>query len=249
MRAQKVDIVFAVDASDSMTPCFHKLRDNLRRFIEPLDQAGFEIRYGLLAYNAGFGPDGGACWHFDFIGGSGHHYLMGLYSPQIDPDRYFTRDAAKFLQALDSVVTRGDEDSFMALDVAGDFPFADLAESRRVIAFFSDEKMEDGICGTKPMTEFREVLAKIVKRKIALHAFLPACDAAAMMTHLPKSIITEVPEGDRCWDHLDFGKILTQMGQSISVSTLQMGGEPEYRKAVYGQDKFFCVDKINMTGR
>ena len=63
MGANKVDIVFVVDASDSMTPCFQKLRDNLRRFIQPLNQASFEIRYGLVAYN---NPGQGVYW-FRFI--------------------------------------------------------------------------------------------------------------------------------------------------------------------------------------
>ena len=53
MPANKVDILFAIDASESMNPCFQKLRENLRRFLAPLNQASFSIRFGLLAYNMG----------------------------------------------------------------------------------------------------------------------------------------------------------------------------------------------------
>ena len=53
MPANKVDILFVIDASESMRPCFQKLRDNLHSFIEPLSNASFQVRFGLLAYSAG----------------------------------------------------------------------------------------------------------------------------------------------------------------------------------------------------
>ena len=235
MGANKVDIVFVVDASDSMSPCFQKLRDNLRRFVAPLNQASFEIRFGLLAYNAG--ADGrNAIYEHTFIGGNDPSLVKGLYSPQTAVDHYFTRDPAVFLRALDSIRTQGDENSPLALDIAADFPFADITESRRVIAFFSDEKLEDGILGNEPMAKFQQVLQKIAKRKIAVYAYFPASNAAAAMMHLPKSIIQSVEECAACWDRLDFGKMLEQMGKSISVSTLQMACEPAYQPATYGQN-------------
>ena len=99
MGANKVDILFVVDASDSMSPCFQKLRDNLRRFIQPLNQASFEIRYGLLAYNAG--ADGGnAIYEHTFVGGNAPSLVKDLYSPQLNIDNYFTRDAGKSLSGL-----------------------------------------------------------------------------------------------------------------------------------------------------
>lgn len=235
MGANKVDILFVVDASNSMSACFQQLRANLRSFIAPLDQASFEIRYGLLAHHAGL-SDGNPAYDNIFIGGNDTSLVTGLYSPQIDTDKYFTRDAGKFLRALESVRPGGDEDSFLALDIAADFPFEEISESRRVIAFFSDEKLEDGIRGTAPLAKFQSVLQKIAQRKISLYAYLPASNASAMMMRLPKSIIKSVEEGDGCWDHLDFGQMLEQMGKSISVSTLQMVSEPAYQKAIYGQD-------------
>ena len=231
MGADKADILFVVDASDSMSPCFQKLRDNLHRFIRTLEQANFEIRYGLLAYNACI--DGGKeFYRLTFIGGKDPSLLKGLYTPQLNIDNYFTSDANKFLQALDSVRTQGDENSPLALDIAADFPFADIAESRRVIAFFSNEKLEDGILENEPLAKFQQVLQKIAKRKIALYAYFPSSGAAAAMAHLPKSVIQSVNEGANCWDSMDFGQMLEQMGKSISVSSLQMVGEPPYQKAI-----------------
>ena len=235
MGANKVDILFVVDASDSMSPCFQKLRDNLRHFIQPLNQASFEIRYGLLAYNAG--ADGrNAIYEHTFIGGNDPSLVKGLYSPQVNEDKYFTSDANKFLSALESVRTQGDENTLLALDTAADFPFRTPDESRRVIALFTNEKLEDGILENEPLAKFPQVLQKIAKRKISLYAYLPTSDSAALLTRLPKTFVKSVGEGANCWDHIDFGQILEQMGKSISQSSLQMTREPDYQKAVYGQN-------------
>lgn len=235
MGANKVDILFVVDASDSMSPCFQKLRDNLRRFILPLNQASFEIRFGLLAYNAG-GDGNRAIYEHTFIGGNAATLVKELYSPNIDINKFFTNDANKFLNALDSVRTQGDENTPLALDIASDFPFNTPDESRRVIALFSNERLETGILENEPLAKFQQVLQKIAKRKIALYAYLPASNAAAMMTRLPKSIIKSVEEGPNCWNNIDFGQMLEQMGKSISTSSLQMTREPDYQKAIYGQN-------------
>jgi len=235
MGANKVDILFVIDASDSMSPCFQKLRDNLRRFIMPLNQASFSIRFGLLAYNAG-GDGRQAIYEHTFIAGNAPNLVKGLYASSPDVGKYFTSDANQFLRALDSVRTQGDENTPLALDIASDFPFETPDESRRVIALFSNEKLETGILENEPLEKFPQVLQKIARRKISLYAYLPASNAAAMMTRLPKSIITSVEEGANCWDKVDFGQMLEQMGKSISVSSLQMTREPEYQQAVYGQN-------------
>ena len=237
MGANKVDILFVVDASDSMSPCFQKLRDNLRSFIQPLNQASFEIRYGLLAYNAG--ADGNkAIYEHTFVGGNDPSLVKSLYSSQINIDNYFTSDANKFLQALDSVRTQGDENSPLALDIASDFPFEPISDSRRVIAFFSNEKLEDGILEEEPLAEFQKVLQKMAKRKISFYGYLPACATAVMMKRLPRANIKAVPEGANCWDGIDFCQLLEQMGKSISASSLQTTREPEYQQAIYGQDRW-----------
>ena len=237
MGANKVDILFVIDASNSMKPCFDKIKQNLRRFILPLNQASFDVRLGLLAYHSvKLGRNIGH-QHF-FLGGESLNLILELYKDNVNGDNYFTSNPERFLQALDAVTIKGDECTPMALDIASDFPFAPPDESRRVIILFTNEKLETGIYREKALEPFRRVLQKIAKRRIALYAYLPASRAGADMSHLPKSIIHSIEADDNCWDSLDFGQVLEQMGKSISASSLQMSREPEYEKAIYGQDKW-----------
>ena len=88
MGANKVDIVFVVDASESMKPCFDKLKQNLRRFILPLNQASFEVRLGLLAYHSM--KVGSHIGHVNyFIGGDTTDKVTGLYNNVINDNDYF----------------------------------------------------------------------------------------------------------------------------------------------------------------
>ena len=48
---RKADIVFCIDATGSMTPCFDGIMENIENFIEGLDSEGaVDWRFRLLAY-------------------------------------------------------------------------------------------------------------------------------------------------------------------------------------------------------
>ena len=245
MPANKVDILFVIDASESMRPCFQKLRDNLHSFIEPLSNASFQVRFGLLAYSAG--RDGNNTIYY-FYGLADQNLLQRLYSPQASDEDFFTADATRFLDALDRVPIGHDEHTPVALDTAADFPFAPPADARRVIALFTNEKLETGVLRTQGMECFPLVLRKIVQRRITLYAYLPACAGAALMTRLPRSIIKEVKTGADCWEQVDFAQILEQMGRSISASSLQTTREPEFQKAIFGQDRWAQTERTPASG-
>lgn len=246
MGTNKVDILFVLDASDSMKPCFDKLKQNLRQFIVTLNQASFEVRLGLLAYHSM--TVGWSIGHEHFVlSGDEVEKITNLYHPGIKEDDYFTSDLERFLRTLDTVKIEGDECTPLALDIASDFPFAPPDESRRVIILFSNEKIETGMevnagdVNGKSLESFPRVLQKIAKKKIALYAYIPASNAAAQMMRLPKSIIHSIDEGGDCWNKIDFAQVLEKMGQSISASSLQMTREPECEKAIYGQDKWVTL--------
>ena len=236
MKAQTVDLILVVDASESMGPCFAQLRQHLNDLLAPLQQANFHVRFGLVAYAAGKDRTG-AVYDHTFIGGSGPELIQQLYSPQANPAEYFATDPGAVGRALGALKPQGNEDTLLALDIAADFPFGAVENTRRVIALFTDERLEDGIGGDEPIAKIPELIEKIQQRRIQLFVSAPLSSGLEQLAAVDRAEIEPVNSGDGL-KSVDFKKLLAQMGKSISMSSLQMGREPAWRKALYGQDRW-----------
>lgn len=246
--ASLVDLVLVVDTSDSMKPCFEHLKQNLSSLISPLVQANFTVRFGLLGYAAGKDRTGSIIYDHTFIGGSGHELLKNLYSNQLSSDSYFTRDLHVLKTALSNLNPQGNEDTFLALDIASDFPFGPKNTTRRVIALFTDEKMEDGIKEHEPAAKLENLISKIYSRGIGLFYFGPHSSHLDELSSIPGCQITPVNSGDGL-KNLDFSKLLEQIGKAISMSKLQSGLENTWEKAIYGQDRWDFTKSTNSSNR
>ena len=251
---KRADVVFVIDASDSMKPCFDKLRNSLKSFIQPFREEGFDsLRLGLLAYKAA--PNNGKWAYFhSCVNGDDPNNMKILYGDDDEAkNALFTRegdpDVDGFCRRLDSIRCSADENSPLALDCAADFPFEPLCSARRVIVMFTDEKFETGVLKNEPIgpncSVLERVMNKIVKRHITLYLFAPECEATDMMGEFSRINIRNVPafvEGQSgrtdTWDHIDFEKVLEGIGRSVSGSVLQVVDEGPFDKAVYGQDKW-----------
>ncbi len=132
----------------------------------------------------------------------------------------FTEDPSRVTSVLASLEPKGDEDMLLALDLAADFPFGPLSNTKRVIALFSDEPFEGGIAGSEPVSKMSQLQAKLMARHIKLFAAVPRSPAALDLAQTDGSEIVEIDGGDGLRD-VDFAKLLGQMGKSISVSALQ----------------------------
>jgi len=235
MKPQNVDFVLLVDSSESMRPCFTQLREHLKELLYPLQQANFKVRFGLVAYAAGLDRNGPIYDH-TFIGGSGPEMIQKLYSPTLNAADFFTSDPAVVTQVLGGLEAQGNEDTLLALDIAADFPFGPTDSTRRVIAVFTDEPLEDGVSETQPLAKIPELIQKLMSRRIQLFASAPFSGALEQLGSLDRAEIEAVDGGDGL-KSVNFKKLLAQMGKSISVSSLQMGPEPAWKKAIFGQDQ------------
>lgn len=251
---KRADVVFVIDASESMKPCFNKLREALKSFIQPFREEGFDsLRLGLLAYNAG--PHNGHwVYRHTFISGNDPNNMKILYGEDEEAkESLFTRagdpDIDSFCRRLNSITCGGDENSPLALDCAADFPFEPLCSTRRVIVMFTDEKFETGVLKQEPLGEncsvFERVMKKIEERHITLYLFAPQCEATDVAAEFPRVYLKEVPafeEGQSgrtdTWDHIDFEKVLEVIGRNVSGSVLQVVNEDPFNRAVYEQDKW-----------
>jgi hypothetical protein len=125
----------------------------------------------------------------------------------------------------------------VALDIAADFPFGPLSKTKRVIAMFTDERIEGGVSKGGFNSMIPKLREKLMARHIQLFAALPDSPAAQLLAETDRSEIELVQGGDGL-KNVDFGKLLTQMGKSISVSSLQSTTEPHYEHALFGQDQW-----------
>ena len=131
---------------------------------------------------------------------------------------------------------QGNEDTLLALDMAADFPFGPPESTRRVIAVFTDEPLEAGVSELLPLAKIPELIQKLTSRRIQLFASAPFSGALEQLGSLDRAEIEAVEGGDGL-KSVDFKKLLAQMGKSISVSSLQIGTEPAWKKAIFGQDQ------------
>lgn len=251
MPSLNVDLIFVIDASESMQPCFDALRTHLDKVIRPLQGYASKVRYGLVAQSAG-SSRGGVIYDHQFLCGSGIEAIKKLYqkSPN-DPDprnEFFTEDAAKFSAVLSGLKPQGNEEMLVALDIAADFPFGPLSNTKRVIALFSDEPFEGGISKDGPNSKIAALSKKIMDRHIQLFVAIPDSPAVQELAMVDRSEI-ELIEGGDGLKGVDFKQLLEQMGKSISGSALQAVGEPSFQRALFGQDTWISEQTISVSNR
>lgn len=248
------DVVFVIDASGSMRECFDQLRTNIRKFVEPFREEGFDtLRLGLLAYSANIDRTTKKCIYRNIvIGGEGATAMKSLYGT-VPPreELFFTSskngavDTDSFMRRLDGVRCKGDEDTAFALDCAADLPYGPLESTRRVMVLFTDEKIEDGVLKQESVGEnfsqVEKVMKKIVDRHISLYVFAPASPVTDMMSEFSRVFLKNVPEfrpeATDTWANIDFARVLEMMGKQVS-SSLSGGNEQNFDRAVFGQDKW-----------
>lgn len=238
MASQNVDLVFVIDASESMQPCFDALRMHLDKVIQPMQGYVSTVRFGMVAQSAG-SARGVAVYDHQFLCGSGIDALKKLYQrgPN-DPDarnEFFTTDPKKLASSLAALKPLGNEEMLLALDVAADLPFGPLRNTKRVIALFSDEPFEGGISKDALNAKIPALSKKLMDRHIQLFVAIPDSQAAQELAMVDRSEI-ELIDGGNGLKGVDFKQLLGQMGKSISGSSLQAVGEPEYQRAIFGQD-------------
>lgn len=229
MKPTAVDIVFVLDASESMRPCFEGLASNLEKVLQPLQGFGFTVRLGLVALRVGRSPSGGGVFDLATLIEHGDP----IHRVRDGDTALFTDDRAKFLAAIRGLALEGDEQQLLALDFALDFPFGPLANTRRVVALFSDEPLEGGFGASEFCARIPDLVTKIMARRVQLFAAMPGSDALDQLGAADAAQIEPVQGGDGLAG-VDFGKLLSQMAKSISAASLQASIE-SFGKGTFGQ--------------
>ena len=240
MSQKQADLILVIDASQSMGPCFAKLKDKLGDLLAPLWQADFDARIGILGYASG--RNGSTPVHdLTFVGGTGTPMVRELYSAQPEPQHFFTRETSVAGKVISGLTARGNEDTLLALDIALDFPFRPLSDCRRLIAVFTDEKLEDSVSGREPCKKIADIMAKVDSRHVSLFIMAPASPALEKMcVEALTSAVTAHPidKGGDGLNGVNFGDILGMLGKTLTVGSLQSEGEAPWKRAIFGQDQW-----------
>ena len=234
MPAPNVDLVFVIDASGSMRPCFAQLSQHLEQILKPMQGYVSQVRFGLVTINVG-SNDSSQVYYVHGIGGI--NLLDALYDPQAPAATYplFTNDPTSLSHSLNVTSIQGDEDMLLALDVALDFPFGPVSSTKRVIAMFSDEPFETGARVKERVSKLQALMQKIMDRHVQLFCAVPDGTAIQELAAVDRSEIELIDSGDGL-SGVDFAKLLGQIGKSVSASSLQMVSEPVVQRALFGQD-------------
>ena len=241
MAIPNVDLVLVIDTSLSMEPCIHALREHLKAVIKPLQGYVSNIRFGLVGISVAPTDEGSALYRMTSIA-ERVNPLDALYLEvqKHAQTNLFTEDPDVMIHALDRLKPYGDERMLFALDVALDMPFGPLASTKRVIAMFTDEPLETNIRNDNETIP--ALIEKIQSRHVQLFCAMPDGEGTQLLSEADRSEIELVEDGGGLAD-VDFGKLLQQMGKSISNSVLQMATTENYQRALFGQDQFVLSNK------
>lgn len=229
------DIVFCLDSSRSMRPCFDEVRQHLGDFVAGLQSKGqvtWDLRLDFVAHSAG-SAQGGTL-----------HNLRSLYHPVVvkalyggtqGKGRFFTTDAAEFSGALAKVEVGGDEASLVALDCCLDFPWRDAATCHRVVIFMTDERCEGGVAVPEMREKVPALQKKIQALRVMLYMVAPDSKMYSELSAVDRSEYEVVNEQGNGLADVNFAEVLSYIGKSVSVSQLQAGAAPAVERGIFGQ--------------
>lgn len=237
MAAMNVDFVLVVDTSDSMKNCFDKLREHLDSLFSPMQGRISKLHYALVGLSASKTVEG-TSYRVRFNHGPWDYslYKKGANNPDLH-SKFFTDSPGVIKAELAGWDPSGDEDMLLALDIAADMPFGPLHNTKRVIALFSDETFESGVAGNSSADLIAPLREKLMARHIQLFAAIPEGEIAYQLAETDRSEI-EFIDGGRGLETVDFSRLLSQMGKSVSGTALQAVSEPPYKPALFGQDQW-----------
>jgi hypothetical protein len=235
----KADIVFCVDASASMTPCFKGVRDHISSFVSGLSSHAnmdWDVRLDFVAHSICMGVNQITSLHNT----TPFSLWSALYKSQ-SSGRFFTKDLAEFKNGLDQLNPLADEASLIALDFCLDFPWCDISQGHRAVVFLTDEALETGELVDEQVAILDELIDKIQTLKVMLYIVAPQSEAYTKLSEADRCEYRVVDQGNGLCA-VDFKELLTYIGKSLSVSTLQSSSSAKIERSLFGQESWKFTD-------
>ncbi len=240
-----VDVVFSLDASDSMRPCIDAVKTHITGFLKGLEsdlQRHWDVRFDYVAHWTAESADGG--------GGIVHHeeslyhheedngLLGALYNRQhSEPTRFFTSDIEELRKGLGRIEVAGDEGPLIALDFCLDFPWRPAEECHRVVILLTDETFETSISPELELEYMEQVQEKIEDLRIQLFVVAPDSAGFDRLSQVDKSEYEVIEALEDGLSSVDFAELLAAIGSSVSASVPnQLSKTKEVTRGLFGQE-------------
>ena len=227
-----VDVVFCLDASGSMAPCIDGVRRNVGAFLDGLGlNAGraIDCRIDFLAHSC---DEAGILMRSDSLRRSGLDLVAALYGQKPDPSAFFTSNPTEVRAALNAVGTYGDEAMLVALDLCLDFPWRPRGGCHRVVVMLTDEPLETNADAKNQRRMVGSLIDKIHALGVMLFLVGPESAGFNELAEADKSQYQQVGQTQDGLGSLDFARVLSHIGKSVSVSQLQGSPDKPVRRAV-----------------
>ena len=242
------DVVFCIDASASMAPCFDAVRKHIASFVDGLTSNSnqeWDLRIDFVAHNACDSLEGGGIFTHRSLHES--ELFQILYQNTGKQGHFFTTDIHEFSRGLLEVSVQGDEAPLVALDFCLDLPWRNLAACHRVVIMLTDEPFEQSAMQDFQKEQLPQLISKIHDLHVMLFLVAPNSqmfDELASADGSEYEVIDQIGAG---LANVNFSEVLKYIGKSVSASTLQAPMKPNVKRGLYRQSSWGLTDK-KVTG-
>jgi len=244
-----VDVIFCLDASGSMAPCIDGVRGNISALLDGLvgdENRKIDWRLDFLAHSC---DETGTLIRSSSLRRQGLELIGALYGQKSDPGAFFTTDSAELRVGLNSVNVYGDEAILVALDMCLDYPWRPRECCHRVVVLLTDEPLESNAEAKSQRKMIGSLIDKIHDLGVLLFLVGPESAGFNELAEADKSQYQRVGQASDGLGSLNFGRVLSHIGKSVSVSALQGTPDKLIKKALFGQDGWVASNGKISGGR
>jgi hypothetical protein len=234
------DIVFCLDASGSMQPCIDAVKSHIEEFLAGLKSNGqmqWDWRLDFIAHHAE-DQCGSAIFSHTSLSCSDMDLIDRLYRNSgnaASNKAFFTSELKDFKKGLEKIRVIGDEAPLVALDFCLDLPWRATEGCHRVVILMTDEPFESGAAQAFQQSRFDDLRKKIMALKVMLFIVAPQSSVFNELSAVDKSEYEVVDDRGNGLSTVDFRKVLTYIGKSISASAPSQQRAAAVERGLYNQ--------------
>lgn len=213
----KVDIVFVIDNSGTMSGVIDGVKKHITTFVSSLENNS----NNRIDYRIGFVFQGAV-------------YML---------IKNFTTSVSEFIEAIERTkeyAVDQNELGLLGLDIAADFEWED--KRHKFIIIFTDEDVSGGIEADYQLSKYEQLLSKLESLRIKIYYFGVDGDDYRKLKKVPGTYY----EPNETFENVNFSELLNKIGKSVSQAAgvgLQSGSN-NVKKDLYDVKSY--VDVINL---